>query len=72
MPRPNQFDAIQVLRSKRQQVDQDLSKATLAVEDAKLERDRLIAQGANRNDIQIVLHDHKRMPCISQSKQHFQ
>ena len=51
MSRPNQFDAIQGLRAKRQQADRDLAAAILAVEDAKRKRDDLIAGGAGGNKI---------------------
>ncbi|MCB1790791.1 MAG: hypothetical protein KDJ24_10880, partial [Gammaproteobacteria bacterium] len=51
MPRPSQFDAIQTLRAQRVVADRTLAAATLAVEQAKRERDRLIARGAPRTAV---------------------
>jgi hypothetical protein len=51
MSRPSQFDAIQALRAKRAQADRDLAAATVAVEQAKRERDRLVAKGASQSAI---------------------
>ena len=51
MPRPNQFDVIQGLRAKRQQVDRELAAAILDVEDAKRKRNDLIAAGTTENKL---------------------
>ncbi|MCB1723021.1 MAG: hypothetical protein H6959_00695 [Chromatiaceae bacterium] len=48
MSRPSQFDAIQALRAQRVQADRDLAAATVAVEQAKRERDRLVTRGADK------------------------